>query len=243
MDYTISGDFIETCDCFVVCPCWVDDDPDEDHCTGLFTWVLGPGSRIGHVDVSGRTVVAVTTHAGNRRGSEAATALYVDDRASYVQFHRLVEAFAGNLDGPLGDLASVSGAVVSRQRARITTELDHSGWSVTVAPTGAGPDVPVVHATGAPRVFGEADPPMTLTHTALHQELGAGDEPVTAQRSGELTVRIGALPGGYVEVTGRSGMRGRFAYHLRSTQAGVAEPDAPADEHETEAEPDTELVG
>lgn len=243
MDYTISGDFIETCDCFVVCPCWVDDDPDDDHCTGLFTWVLAAESRIDTVDVAGRTVVAVTTHAGNRRGSGAATALYVDDGASHAQFLQLTKAFAGELAGPLADLAAVSGSVVSTQRARITTDLDGSGWSVTVVPTGAGPDAPVVHATGAPRVFGEGDPAMTLSHTALHDELGAGDQPVTAQQGAVLTVRVGALPGGYVEVTGRSGMRGRFAYHLAGTRADLAEPDAPVDEDAATEEADAELVG
>jgi hypothetical protein len=55
--YALRGDFIESCDCFDLCPCWVDDDPDEDHRTGLVVWKLGEGSTIGTksggLDVSG----------------------------------------------------------------------------------------------------------------------------------------------------------------------------------------------
>ena len=29
MSYTLTGSFIEACDCFIVCPCWVDEDADD----------------------------------------------------------------------------------------------------------------------------------------------------------------------------------------------------------------------
>ncbi|WP_396415809.1 DUF1326 domain-containing protein [Kocuria sp.] len=38
MDYTLTGEFLEACDCTVICPCWVDDDPTEGHCTGFVLW-------------------------------------------------------------------------------------------------------------------------------------------------------------------------------------------------------------
>ena len=40
MSYTLTGSFIEACDCFIVCPCWVDEDADDGHCTGLVAWSL-----------------------------------------------------------------------------------------------------------------------------------------------------------------------------------------------------------
>ena len=120
MDYSISGEFIESCDCYLMCPCWVDDDPDEGHCTGLFAWQLGERSTIDGVDVAGRTVVSVSTHTGNRRDGGAATALFIDADAGRDQVVLLGQAFGGELGGPLADLAAVSGAVLQRGRAEIT---------------------------------------------------------------------------------------------------------------------------
>lgn len=221
MAYKLSGHFIEACDCYVVCPCWVDDDPDDGHCTGLFAWLLEDGSRVGGLDVGGRRVVAVTTHRGNRRTARSDTVIFVDEQAGPEQAARLAEVFAGQAEGPLADLAAVSGQVVARQQARIeidpAADGDRSGWTITVRalPDPLHPDAPrpvYVQSTGVPRSFDDG-PPMTLTHHALAKELGgAGGEPVTSQLGDRLDIRVGALEGGWVEVTGRSGMRGRFSY-------------------------------
>lgn len=228
MDYRLDGDFIEACDCYTVCPCWVDDEPDEGHCTGLFAWVLDPGSRIGGTDVGGRTVVSVTTHLGSRRGGDSATALYVDSGADQAQLDLLARAFAGELDGPLADLAAVSGAVLSRQRAAIRLEPSaggRSGWTLTVSVAQDGAECEVVRSSGVPKVFDDGAP-LTLQHTALHAELGLHDRPVTGQQGEHLAVRVGQLAGGYLEVTGRSGMRGTFRYRHSDPAADLpaAEP-------------------
>jgi hypothetical protein len=219
MEYAISGEFIETCDCFLMCPCWVDDDPDEGHCTGLFAWRLGERSAIDGVDVAGRTVVSVSTHTGNRRGGGTTTALFIDADADTDQMVLLGQAFSGELGGPLSDLAAVSGAVLQRERARIAIEPDGESWAVTVSGLTAGgsgePAATLVHAAGVDRIFEGEDEPLVLRRTALAKELGvpAGAE-VTAQQGEQLAIHLAALPGAYVEVTGRSGMRGRFTYRF-----------------------------
>jgi hypothetical protein len=38
MPYRMNGRFFEACDCYVPCPCWFDDTPDEDECSGLIAW-------------------------------------------------------------------------------------------------------------------------------------------------------------------------------------------------------------
>jgi hypothetical protein len=211
MPYDISGHFIEACDCHVVCPCWVDDDPDEGHCTGLIAWVLGPGSELEGVDVSGRTVVSVSTHTGSRRGGGTATVLYVDDGASAAQRVELEAAFAGEAGGPLAALAAVSGAVVARRAAAVAVAVapGTDRWTVTVTDAGA----PLVRAEGVPSVLDGQAEPLALRHTALSDELGVlpGDQ-VVAQKGETMALHVGALPGGYLDVTGRSGMRGTFRY-------------------------------
>jgi len=217
MDYAISGSFVEACDCTVMCPCWLDDDPDEGRCTGLLAWRIGDGSdgaaKIDGVDVRDRTVVSVTTHGGNRRKDDAATVLFVDSGASVEQFHLLAKAFGGELAGPLGDLAAVSGVVLQKEQADIAVDPSDHGWSVTVTVPRGGSDVRLVHATGAPKTFEFEDDPLTLRHTALSHELGVPPEQdVTAHLGSDLTISVATLPGGYLTVSGRSGMTGRFSY-------------------------------
>ncbi|WP_088284836.1 DUF1326 domain-containing protein [Kineosporia sp. A_224] len=227
MDYLLSGDFIEACDCYVVCPCWVDDEPDDGHCTGLFAWTLDAGSVVDGLDVAGLRVVAVTTHLGNRRTASSATVVFVDEAADDAQVALLGAAFSGGLGGPLADLAAVSGEVLARERARISLDpaqdAGSTGWTLTVHPVAA--DAPAyVRSTGGPRGF-DGGPAMTLRHTALASELGIGDEPVESQLGGRLEITVGALAGGYVEVSGRSGMRGRFRYVQRDDSGRLEAPE------------------
>jgi hypothetical protein len=209
MGYAITGVFTEACDCTLICPCWLDDTPDEDHCTGLFAWQLDGGATINGTAVGGLRVVSVSTHSGGRRAGATSTAVFVDEAADDEQFTLLAAAFSGRLDGPLRELAAVSGAVLQQSRARIEVSADRTGWHIVVGPPGAG----FVEVTGNPAVFGGEDEPLTLTHTALDAELSvARPGAVVAHRTDQLAVRVPALPGAYLDVRGRSAMRGRFRY-------------------------------
>lgn len=230
--YHLTGSFIESCDCSVICPCWVDETPDEDHCTGLVAWTLSGESRIDATGVGGLKVVSVSSHDGSRRGSEPTSVLFVDDRATPEQFRLLVAAFSGDVPGPMGDLAGVTGEVLLAQQARIDIGPagpsrsdppdDAESFEVSVrASGGTDEDGRFVHAIGSPSRFDGNVRPMTLADTALHLELGVGREAVTAQQASAVTVAVPALPAGYVDVTSSSGMRGSFSYRL------VALPDPP----------------
>ena len=215
MSYTLRGTFIEACDCSVICPCWVDDDPVGGHCTGLIAWHID-GGTVNGIEMGGCQVVSVSSHSGNRRSSTNTTSvLYIDREATNDQFRELTEAFSGRIGGPLQGLAAVSGVVVGREKAAISVGNDPTAdgqWQVLVH-TG-NPQVPIIRATGSPKVFDEGTEPLTLEHTALDQELGISEkEPrVTAQQGQNLTVNVGALPAGTLAVDGRSGMRGSFFY-------------------------------
>jgi len=85
----------------------------------------------------------------------------------------------------------------------------------------------VIRASGEPACF-DVDKdknfrhgPLELTHTALSYELQT-QGPLTTQRGRELVINVGALPGGYIDVTGRSGMRGRFHYAYSSSESAGA---------------------
>lgn len=250
MGYYLSGHFIEACDCTVICPCWVDDEPVGGHCTGLVAWNITEGTIDG-TDVAGATVVSVSTHGGFRRdGNRTTTVLYVDTSGCKSEVtsganrgNLLARAFSGkDHEGPLKGLAKVSGTVVATGRGRITVDgaAGKAGWTVTVrppadpdggAPRGEGPGgaaladgVVLVRADGKPQVFdtehGRKEP-MVLRHTALSLELGVPDAApeVEAQQGGHLELNVGALPGGSLEVSSRSGMRGAFEYRHETADA------------------------
>ncbi|GAA1267885.1 hypothetical protein GCM10009609_33740 [Pseudonocardia aurantiaca] len=231
--YAVRGDFLEACDCFELCPCWVDEEPDEGHCTGLVAWRIRDGSTIGTGDgdvvVGGARVAAVTAHTGGKRRASALTVLYVDDSATgWQNLGLLAAAFSGTeerrgarqpIPGSLGALAKVTGTVLGTPRPARIEITGESGEPWTLA-IGAAADTdaleePAVHASGGPKSFpdgGDPQPePLTLTGTALHAELRIRGR-AEAQRTAELSMVVPALPGGYLQVTGRSGMRGEFAY-------------------------------
>jgi hypothetical protein len=214
MTYSLSGVFTEACDCTLVCPCWLDDAPDEEHCTGLFAWQLGGDSRIDGVAVAGLNVVSVSTHSGGRRAGNTSTAVFVSDTATEEQFTLLAAAFSGRLDGPLADLADVSGAVLVTSRATVEVTADTAGWHIVAGVPGTErvPGTGLVEVTGSAASFAGEQEPLGLAHTALDKELGVTGGGVVAHRTDQLAVRVPVLPGAYLDVKGRSAMRGRFQY-------------------------------
>ena len=244
---TLSGRFVETCDCASLCPCWVDEDPDDGHCTGLFAWDVQEGrlsDGAGTVDVRGARIVSLSTHSGHRRhpDGERASVLYLDVTDAPDDRDRvratLERVFSEPAGGPLADLASVMGTVheVSPARIEISSADGRASvgeaWSVRVAATqddaGAGPGAdPAVEARGELLAFDQDDRssgqlrPMTLENTALDKELAVVG-PVTALRATRFRVLLAALPEGSTETTGRSGMTGRFSYPRRLPDGGGA---------------------
>lgn len=233
MSYHLAGRFIEVCDCLLLCPCWVSETPDENHCTGLFLWQFDTidgqphdghnGSMLGAVDVTGRLVISASIHRGKRPTAGAGkpppkeyggtwTVLVVDDGASLEQCSALVEAFRGSLEGPLENLADVSGTVVESLQARIELKHEDDTWKVTVTPAGA--DAPsLIEVAAEPAVLIPDGNALSLHNTALDGDLGV--QPGTgidALKATSLSLNLGSLPGGYLDVTGRSGMTGEFRY-------------------------------
>src|SRR3954469_12288150 len=160
MPYDLRGRFLEACDCSVPCPCWFEQDPDEGECTGLIAWYVERGT-INGFDVSGRTVVSLSQHGGNRaEPHHLSTSLVVDDGADDGQFIAMTEAFSGQLGGPLGELATMSGGQppVVTELARISFATDGKAFRLRV-----GPRV----AIDAELLAGARDRPITIGDGAL----------------------------------------------------------------------------
>jgi hypothetical protein len=54
----LKGKFVECCDCYTICPCWVNERPDEDHCSALYIWTFDDDAKIEGRDIGGKSVAA-----------------------------------------------------------------------------------------------------------------------------------------------------------------------------------------
>jgi len=121
--YDLQGTPLEACSCGVLCPCWVGADPDGGSCDAVNAYHFDTGTIRG-VDVSGLSSVLVVKIPGNvlTPGSWQVVR-FIDERATDEQMAAILDAYRGNLGGPLADLAGLIGEELAVERAPITHEI------------------------------------------------------------------------------------------------------------------------
>src|SRR3990172_596652 len=122
MSYTLEGSILEVCNCDVLCPCWIGEDPDPGTCDAVNTYHIDRGT-INGVDVSNRSLGIMVHIPGNVLKGNWKTVLIVDDKATEEQAEAILAAFGGKLGGPLADVAQLIGEVVAVERAPITFDV------------------------------------------------------------------------------------------------------------------------
>jgi hypothetical protein len=123
MAYNLEGRLLEVCTCKAVCPCWVGDDPDGGTCDGSLAWHFERG-EIDGTDVSGLTFGMLAHIPGNVLAGNWRAVAFVDERATPRQEQAILSVFSGQAGGPVADLASLVGEVVSVQRVPIAFEVE-----------------------------------------------------------------------------------------------------------------------
>lgn len=122
MGYILDGYMLEFCDCNVLCPCWIGEDPDNGSCQGTLAWHIERGTIDG-VDVSGRTYSALAILPGNVFSGNWKLLGIIDDGATDEQFTAIANAFTGKLGGPLADMSQLIGEVVGVERRPVTIDV------------------------------------------------------------------------------------------------------------------------
>jgi hypothetical protein len=206
MSYTMEGIFLEACDCRTICPCLLDEAPDENGCTGLIGWYVEKGTIDG-VDVSNLIVVSVSHHEGHRHTGGQEVMLIIGQDASDGQAKALESAFSGALGGPLEELKELSGADPIIRRAPIQYFQDGKTTRVSV---GANSELGNVEM--APLVGGLGRV-TTLADHALARMLGT---PAEVGKSSRFQISVERAPL-EADLENRSASRGRFSYSHTST--------------------------
>ena len=123
MAYELKGRMAEVCTCQTFCPCVAGLDPDGRVCE--FSWVFHfDHGSIGGTDVSDLNFGIVGRLDGGVSDGTVRAAVYVDERSTDSQQEAIMAAFTGALGGPLADLASLIGEVVTVERVAIEYDVD-----------------------------------------------------------------------------------------------------------------------
>lgn len=182
MTYHLEGRLLEVCDCRVLCPCWIGEDPDNGTCDSVLAYHFDAGSVEG-VDVAGRTVALVSHIPGNVLNGNFRVALYLDEGATDAQHQALLlNVYTGKLGGPVAELAKLVGEVISVERTPIRFDVEGGRGTLTIGEVShaelepyKGPDGSTTTLTntifstvpGAPVFVGKA-----TRYRSKHQALG-----------------------------------------------------------------------
>ncbi len=124
MAYRLEGQLLEVCDCQILCPCWVGEDPDDGTCNTAIAWHLDSGT-VETLDVSGLTIGLIGHVPGNILQGNIRAAFFVDDQATPEQQAALINVFTGKLGGPVSDFARLFGEIVEIGPAPIHFDVQH----------------------------------------------------------------------------------------------------------------------
>jgi hypothetical protein len=131
MAYSLEGSILEVCNCNVLCPCWIGEDPDNGTCDTVVAYHFDRGT-INGTDVAGHTIALLAHVPGNILKGNWKALVVVDDKTSDAQQQAILDVWTGKLGGPVADLAGLVGEVVGVERAPITFTLSEGKGTLKV---------------------------------------------------------------------------------------------------------------
>ena len=196
MAYHLEGRLLEVCDCRVLCPCWIGEDPDNGTCDGVLAYHFDSG-KVGDVDVTGRTLALVTHIPGNILAGNIRVAVYLDEGTTDAQQEALLSVYTGKLGGPIAEMAKLFGEVVSVERAPIRFDVNEGRGTFSVGAISQAELEPYKGADGSTT---------TLTNTIFSTVPGA---PVFVGKATRYRSKHAAL-GHDLELTGHNALQSTF---------------------------------
>lgn len=134
MGFSVEGDYFETCNCDVSCPCVWLRPADRDNCDVMLAWHVTRGEKDG-VDLSGLNAVMAVHSPKQMTDGGWKVALYLDDRATSEQTEALGAVFSGGAGGHLAALGPLIGEVAGVAPATITFERKNGSLRAEVLGT------------------------------------------------------------------------------------------------------------
>jgi hypothetical protein len=199
MAYHLEGRLLEVCNCRVLCPCWIGEDPDYKTCDTIVAYHFDKGTVDG-VDVAGCTIALIAHVPGNILQGNWTAAVYVDDGASAAQEKALLDVYTGQKGGPVADMAKLVGKVVSVQKVPITFTVQGGSGTIKVGDAGFAELEPYKSAAGKTT---------TLTDTVFSTVPGA---PVFVGKATRYTSKNHAGLGKDIDIKGHNALQSTFVF-------------------------------
>ena len=121
MAWKISGTYLATCSCNLVCPCPVDGPPTsaDGHCHGHLVFQIAEGN-LDDTDLSGVHVGLVNLFPSNLTSGGWKLGIVVDDGASDEQAQACERIFKGEEGGPFEQFAALTDEWLGMERGSVT---------------------------------------------------------------------------------------------------------------------------
>jgi hypothetical protein len=199
MGYELEGRLLEVCNCRVLCPCWIGEDPDYKTCDTIVAWHFDKGT-INGVDVSDRTIALLAHVPGNILQGNWTASVYLDDRVSPAQEEAILAVYTGKLGGPVGELVKLVGTVVSVEKVPIKFTVQGGHGVIEVGDAGYAELEPYKSATGETT---------TLANTVFSTVPGA---PVFVGKAVEYRSKNHAKMGKDINIKGHNALQSVFRF-------------------------------
>ena len=133
MSWSLTGSYVETCSCELMCPCNLsfDHGATYDFCRVSLIFDIREGEVDG-TDIGGLKVAVVADTPKVMTEGNWRLAVFVDENASDEQMEKLVQVFSGQLGGPMAALSPMVGEILGVERAPIEVVDDGLRHSVRV---------------------------------------------------------------------------------------------------------------
>ena len=121
MAWKLDGTYFESCNCDWVCPCTVTSfalPATGDRCQVILNYHVQRG-QIDGTDVSGRSVSIVADSPKRMLDGGWRVGVIIDDKATKEQADKLTGVFAGQMGGPMANLAPLIGELLGIERLPI----------------------------------------------------------------------------------------------------------------------------
>lgn len=135
--WQITGDYFETCNCDVVCPCLLSPNqpltsrPTAGACEVAFGFHIDRGSY-GAATLDGLNVAMIARTPGPMAQGNWSVALYLDERANEQQRQAIQAIFTGAAGGPIAALAPLISTVLGVKALPITFRKEGKRRSVEI---------------------------------------------------------------------------------------------------------------
>lgn len=130
MAWQISGQYMETCNCTLLCPCITSNlaaTPTEGDCKAALGMRVDKGTKDG-VPLDGLQFMMLLQSQGPMGAGNMTVGLVIDSDASPEQVEAITAIASGAAGGPMAMLAPLVGSFAGVERAKVTVTQDGNTW-------------------------------------------------------------------------------------------------------------------